>query len=493
MSFLSRRSFLIGATATFGATVVGACGPPSNSASLTNTVEERERIRRREGAPVRVLDLAAVAGPVELGPLVVDTWSYQGTVPGPEIRIRAGEVLQVRFKNKLPAETTIHWHGIALRNDMDGVPGVTQDPIPAGGDFTYEFTVPDPGTYFFHPHVGVQLDRGLYGSLIVEDPKEPGGYDREVVMVLDDWTDGVGESPDDILARLTDGGMEGMGHPGMGMDSETSGMAMSDVLGGDAGDVLYPLYLINGRAANDPQVIEAKAGERLRLRIVNASSDTAFRLAIGGHSFTVTQSDGFPVVPTEGEALLIGMGERYDVEATIREGVIPVVALAEGKGGRAVLLIRAGTGEPPPAEYLPDELTGRLITVENLAGDTGGAPASAEPDRIHRLVLDGDMMSYRWTINGEVWQGTLPLDVSSGETVRLEFDNRSTMFHPMHLHGHTFELALAGGARKDTVIVKPGQVMAADFEADNPGLWVVHCHNIYHAEAGMMTGLTYTS
>ena len=410
-------------------------------------------------------------------------------MPGPEIRIRAGEVLQVRLRNQLPTETTIHWHGIALRNDMDGVPGVTQDPIPAGGEFTYEFAVPDPGTYFFHPHVGVQLDRGLYGSLIVEDPDEPGGYDREVVMVLDDWTDGVGEAPDDILARLTAGGMD---HSGMGMGNEDSGMAMSDVLGGDAGDVMYPLYLINGRAANDPQVIEANSGERLRLRIINAGSDTAFRLAVGGHSFTVTHSDGFPVMPVEGDALLIGMGERYDLEVSMREGVTPVVAIAEGKGGRARLLIRAGTGEPPPAEHLPDELQGRLVTVDALAATARVEPKAAEPDRIHRLALDGDMMSYRWTINGDIWKGTLPLDVSSGERVRLEFDNRSTMFHPMHLHGHTFHMSLGGGARKDTVIVKPGQVLAADFEADNPGRWVVHCHNIYHAEAGMMTGLTYT-
>jgi FtsP/CotA-like multicopper oxidase with cupredoxin domain len=310
MSFVSRRSFLIGAGAGIGALVLGACGSPSNSFSPANAVEEAERLRRREGTPVRVVDLATVAGPIELGPLVVESWSYGGTVPGPEIRIRAGEVLQVHLRNQLPTETTIHWHGIALRNDMDGVPGVTQDPVLAGGEFTYEFTVPDPGTYFFHPHVGVQLDRGLYGSLIVEDPSEPGGYDREVVMVLDDWTDGIGEAPDDILARLTAGGMD---HSGMGMGSEDSGMAMSDVLGGDAGDVVYPLYLINGRAANEPQVIEAKSRERIRFRIINAASDTAFRLAVGGHSFTVTHSDGFPVKPVEGEALLIGMGERYDL------------------------------------------------------------------------------------------------------------------------------------------------------------------------------------
>ena len=126
MSFLSRRTFLIGAGATAGAVMVGACSSPTDSDTTTNAIEEAERLRRREGAPLRVVDLATVAGMIELGPVVVESWSYRGVVPGPEIRIRAGEVLQVRLKNQLPTETTIHWHGIALRNDMDGVPGVTQ-------------------------------------------------------------------------------------------------------------------------------------------------------------------------------------------------------------------------------------------------------------------------------------------------------------------------------------------------------------------------------
>lgn len=227
--------------------------------------------------------------------------------------------------------------------------------------------------------------------------------------------------------------------------------------------------------------------------MINAAADTAFRMAVGGHRLTVTHTDGFPVEPVDGDALLIGMGERYDLLVTVGDGIIPVVAAAEGKGALARALIRTGTGTPPPFDHLPVELEGRLLAVAHLTAEPSVSMALAQPDRVHRLELGGDMMSYRWTINGDVFDGTLPLEVNADERVRLEFDNQSMMFHPMHLYGHTFQMAgpAGGGARKDTVIVRPGERLVADFAADNPGRWVAHCHNIYYAEAGMMTGITY--
>ena len=139
--------------------------------------------RRGRGGPARYgtvqAGVAPEAGHVDLGGPVVATWSYGGQIPGPEIRVRKGQILQALLVNRLPVETTVHWHGVAIRNDMDGVPGMTQAPVPAGREFTYGFAVADPGTYWYHPHVGVQLDRGLYGPLIVEDPAEPAGYDHE--------------------------------------------------------------------------------------------------------------------------------------------------------------------------------------------------------------------------------------------------------------------------------------------------------------------------
>jgi len=288
-------------------------------------------------------DIALTAAParIDIGGQTVDTWAYGGAVPGREVRVRAGDVLRARITNQLPEPTTIHWHGLALRNDMDGVPGLTQAPIPAGADFTYEFVVPEPGTFWFHPHVGLQLDRGLYTPLVIEDPAEPGRYDREIVVVLDDWLSGVGPTPEDTLEGLRENGMQ-MGGAGGGMQMGGGGMAMSPALGGDAGDVTYPSFLVNGRQGANPVTLDAKAGERIRLRILNAGGDTAFRVALGGHQLTVTHTDGFPVEPVTVDALLIGMSERYDVMVTVAgDGAFPLVAVAEGKGGQALAVLRS--------------------------------------------------------------------------------------------------------------------------------------------------------
>ena len=158
----------------------------------------------RGGGPVRRFRLTATRSVVDLGGPTVHTWTYGGRLPGATIRVAAGEVLEAVIANHLPQATTVHWHGIPIRNDMDGVPNVTQRPVAPGADFTYRFTVQRPGTYWLHPHMGLQQDRGLYAALVVEDPREPLAYDREWVVVLDDWVDGVdGSTPDGVLAQLS--------------------------------------------------------------------------------------------------------------------------------------------------------------------------------------------------------------------------------------------------------------------------------------------------
>jgi|GEM_PF-3984398 len=258
---LSRRTFLVAAGAAATGVALAACSERTSGQAVgpsAAAVGEREDRRRRPGAAVREVALVAAPATVDLGGRTASTWVYGGALPGPLLRLRAGEVLRARLDNRLPAPTSIHWHGIALRNDMDGVPGVTQDPVAPDGSFTYEFTVPDPGTYFFHAHVGVQLDRGLYGTLLVDDPVEPGRYDRELVVVLDDWTDGVGRSPDQVLEDLRRRGMAGMG--GMGdMGGMHGGMGDArNPLGGDPGDVRYPLYLVSGRPPGSPRSLAAR-------------------------------------------------------------------------------------------------------------------------------------------------------------------------------------------------------------------------------------------
>jgi len=498
MPQLSRRNIILGTFGLAGSTAISACAGTTAVPATGNSVRRAEPGRSSAGQRVVDARLSPRPTTIDLGGPVVRTWAYGDSVPGPLLRARAGDLLRVRVENALPATTSVHWHGIALPNDMDGVPGVTQAPIGAGTSFTYEFTVPDPGTYFYHPHSGVQLDRGLYGALLVDEVADPGGYDVEWTVVLDDWLDGTGRTPEQVLSGLTsaaNGTAGGSGHDMGGMDmGGMSGMseAMSSPLLGGAGDIVYPHYLANGRVPAAPVTLTAKPGQRARLRLVNAGSDTAFRVALGGHRLTVTDSDGFPVAPVTTDSLLIGMGERYDVLVTVGDGVFPLVALAEGKKGGALALVRSATGAAPKASARPAELAGKVILSTDLTAAAAVRLQAKDVDRRHDLLLSGSMAPYRWTLNGKSFPDTDPLPLEAGQRVRLRFQNMSMMFHPMHVHGHTFGL-VRGGARKDTVIVRPMQTVEVDFDANNPGQWAAHCHNIYHAEAGMMTTLSYAS
>lgn len=427
--------------------------------------------------------LNAAPTTVDLGGLQAPTWAYGGAVPGPVIRASAGDLLQITVRNGLPTGTTVHWHGIRLRNEADGVPGLTQAPIAPGATYRYDFVPPDPGTYFFHSHVGVQIDRGLYGTLVIDDPREPGGYDAEWVVVLDDWTDGVGKTPDDILAELVAGGG---GHAGHGM-----GMGMGDPPWGMGGDVTYPHYLVNGKVATAPETFTAKPGQRVRIRLVNASADTIFAVALAGHRLTVTHTDGYAVQPRECGALYLGMGERYDVVVTLADGVFPLVAAPFGKLAiPARALVRTGSGDPPAANARPTELAGEILTHADLAPADAVRLPSKAADSVLPVVLGGGMGNYAWTINGAAYGKNTPLQLTAGQRTRLRVVNQSMMTHPFHLHGHTFALA-STGLRKDTVLVRHMETLDLDFDADNRGSWMAHCHNAYHGEAGMMIELAY--
>jgi FtsP/CotA-like multicopper oxidase with cupredoxin domain len=424
----------------------------------------------------------------DLAGRVVETVGYNGKLPGPEIRVRAGEELEVRFRNALDAPTTIHWHGLALRNDMDGVADMTQPPIGPGEPFVYRFVVPDPGTYWFHPHMGLDLDRGMYAPLIVDDPNEQVRYDDEAVLVLDDWLDGIdGASPDSTFRALSNGtAMAGMN--GMGMGARSGSVSMADL-----GDVDYPLHLVNGRPRADAPTVHTRAGGRIRLRLINAGSDTLYRVAIGGQSMTVTHLDGFAIEPVDVDAVSLSMGERIDVVVAPGAGVWPLLAIAEGKAGSALAWLRSGR-DTAPAPTVGDRLAEhdrRLFDVASARAVQAVAVPVATPDRSVDLRLTGAMNRYTWGINGRAFVDHRPVEVALGERLRLRFRNETMMVHPMHLHGHTFALAGERGARKDTVLVNPMATVSVDVEADNPGQWMIHCHNTYHLEAGMATSLSY--
>ncbi|MER5181422.1 multicopper oxidase family protein [Streptomyces sp. NPDC002896] len=465
--------------------------------------------KKRGSGPVRKYDLTATPTPIDLGGRTVRSWAYGDALPGKEVRVTAGDILQISLANHLPVSTTLHSHGIRLRCDMDGVPDLTQRPIKPGEDFTYHFAVEHPGTYWLHSHSGMQLDRGLYAPLIVEDPKEPLSYDKEWVVVLDDWLDGVdGSTPDAVLAELG-GGMGGMDmgeedgddHSGHGAADGKKSTGPSRILKGShsrllkgmGGAVKYPYYLINGRLPTAPSEFRARPGDRIRLRIINAGGETAFRVSLGGHEMTVTHTDGYPVRHTRTDALLIGMAERYDVCITAKDGVFPLVALAEGKKDAALAILRTGGGTAPKYGVYPSELDGKLVPARRLVPDESVALSRREPDRELRLRLTGNMRDFNWAFDHTTYRTTERRPIRFGERVRLTVINATDMWHPIHLHGHTF--AVTGldsvGPRKDTAPVLPHRKLVLDFDADNPGLWMLHCHNQYHSESGMMTNLAY--
>jgi FtsP/CotA-like multicopper oxidase with cupredoxin domain len=505
----SRRTLLRAGLAVGSAGLLAACdhdGPepavhhhtsasPDNTGGLVSPdgfvspdgAEVRAVEASRNPGPARDFRLTATAGKVDLGGLAVDTWSYDGRIPGPPIRVTAGEVVRATLVNQLPAETTLHWHGIALRNNADGVPHLTQPPVAPGAEFTYQFTAAHPGTYWFHPHAGAQLDRGLYAVLLVDDPRETLGFDQEWTVVLDDWLDGVTTTPDDVLAELQDGAAHGGG------EDEAGGS--SKVLKGPGGDVAHPHFLLNGRLPTSPETFQARPGSRLRLRLVNAGGDTAFRVALGGHRMTVTHTDGFPVKPVETDALLLGMGERYDVLVNLDDGVFPLVALAEGKKKVAFGLVRTGAGTAPTPKVRPAELNGHLLGYDELVPTEPVRLDNRKPDQVIRMEMTGGTTRYSWGFNGrplthdKLTERLIP--IHAGERIRLDLVNSTHMWHPVHLHGHTFAVGSSSGPRKDTVNVLIEDSLSVLFEADNPGLWVLHCHNIYHAESGMTAAFGY--
>jgi FtsP/CotA-like multicopper oxidase with cupredoxin domain len=263
----------------------------------------------------------------------------------------------------------------------------------------------------------------------------------------------------------------------------------------DAGDVEYPMYLINGRAPSDPKTLAARPGDRVLLRIINASADTVFDVALDSHDLTVTHTDGFPVQPVTSSALRIGMGERYDAVVTLSDGVFALIAAPVGKRGMGRALVRTGSGSAPGEAIRPRELDASPLTVGALRAEDSARLPQREPDSVQDVLLSGSMAPYAWTINGHTYDDTVPLTIREGDAGRLHIRNMSMMSHPLHVHGHTFQLGPAGGSgpRKDTVLLPPMGRVSVDLAATNPGSWMVHCHNAYHADAGMMTRLDYAA
>ena len=403
-------------------------------------------------------------------------WAYNGSVPGPELRLQQGETLRLTASNGLDQPTTIHWHGVRLPVAMDGVPELSQDPIPPDRDFTYEFRAVDAGTFWYHPHVNSteQQGRGLSGALIVEE-KDPVRVDREVTWVLDDW-----------LLRDTAQIDDRFGHP----------MQLSH--GGRLGNTVT----VNGAIPGDFRV---RAGERIRLRLINVANARTFALDFAELKPQIVARDGQPVSPHEppGGRVVIAAAQRADL----------VIDMAGRPGDRVLvtdsyyqrqtyefLTVAYDAGAPLrdspldapvalPANPVPEPIVDDAAQRERVTLQ-GGAMSRTMPANAGRFIEQGQF----WFLNGlpDKGRGREPLiAVRRGRTCAVTLVNETGWEHPMHLHGHSFRLLSRNGAPNmrgewlDTVLVQPGETAEIAFVADNPGDWLFHCHILEHMAAGM--------
>ena len=405
-------------------------------------------------------------------------WAYNGSIPGTEIRVRQGDRVRVLAQNDLDQETTVHWHGIRTPNAMDGVPYLTQVPIPSGGDFLYEFDALDAGTFWYHPHVqsSEQVGRGLYGPLIVEE-HDPIRVDRELTWMLDDW-------------RLTDEGRisEGFGSP---HDAIHNGR-----LGNTA--------TINGTSPGSISVIP---GERVRLRLINAANARIFGLDFGKLAPVIIAMDGQPVAPhaPDDGIIVIGPAMRVDVvlDITGRPATRTKVrdVFYEGLEYDLVDLVHAHERRRTSVPDWPMDLAPNPLAEPELASAARHALVFNGGMMGQMMMGDGmrDMMAQMkqgamWFLNGKAASGhdTAPLvTLPIGTSHVFEMDNRTAWHHPIHFHGHSFRVLSRNGTPtrhrewQDTVLIAPEERVEIAFVADNAGDWMFHCHILEHQATGM--------
>lgn len=454
---IDRRSLFVG-----GASLAAAALFPRGSRGGT-------------AAPVREFTLVAAPSRVSLvGPPHPDTavWSYNANIPGSEIRVRQGERLRILVENQLSQATTVHWHGVRVPNAMDGVPFLTQKPIAPGETFTYEFDVPDAGTYWYHPHhhSAEQVGRGLAGALIVEE-SEPLVVNRDLVWVLGDWR----------LAR--DASIV-----------NDFGDRMEVTMAGRIGNVVT----INGHV---PEKISVLAGERLRLRLINAAPARIFGLEFRDLRPLIVALDGQPVEPREpsDNRVVLGPAMRADVLLDMSGTPGATASVVDTFYRDFYKLVELEYGKEPLLRAQP------LHAPSRIRSNTMPEPDIDNAEK-HTAVLGGGMMSGRgmmmgmsgngmgWSINnvaGTSHDMTPIITLSRGRSCVISIRNETAWFHPIHLHGHSFRVIARNGQPTrdrewlDTVLIPPRETADIAFVADNPGDWMFHCHILDHQDGGM--------
>lgn len=485
---ISRRRFLAGSAASALAFSLPRALRAEDSRTLTIATRQLEV----EGKAATVYGLTGPDG-------------QPGLAFGP------GDSFAVTLQNKLAEPTLVHWHGMTEPWRQDGVPGLSQPALPPGQNYAYSFPLNRSGTFWMHSHYGLQEQQLLAAPMILRDQAAVSADEQEVVVLLHDFSFC---TPEEILASLRGGGASAGGMAGMSgmssMSSGSSGMAntssggMSGMAGmasaagmaPDINDYNFDAYLANDRTLADPEVVRVEKGGRIRLRIINGAAATGFWIDLGPLAGELIAVDGDAVQPIKGSLFPISMAQRLDIRLSLpADGrSYPVLAIREGDSARTGILLAPAGAAIPKLSGRAAAKTGALTLALERKLQARQPLAPRKPDRLIEIGLAGNMQGYQWSMV-EAGKPAAPL-VKAGERVEIRMRNLTMMSHPMHLHGHHFQVvAIDGqrfaGAMRDTVLVTPLASVTIAFDADNPGRWAFHCHHLYHMSTGMMSTLAY--
>ncbi|APO74487.1 multicopper oxidase protein [Rhizobium etli 8C-3] len=419
----------------------------------------------------------------------------------PGLALDAGSEFDVALSSAIDEPTLIHWHGLTPPWAADGVPANPAALLRPSETRRYTFPVGAGGTHWMHAHT-LQEQNLLAAPLIVRTADDLKRDEQDVIVLLHDFSF---LSAEELLAKLKGNaapgvmpmdhgsmnGMAGMQHmmPGNGM----TGMAMPGMAAMDINDIDYDAYLANDRALDDPEIVRVDKGGRVRLRIINGATATAFTIDTGRLSAELVAVDGQNVEAVAGTTFPVAMGQRLDIRLNLPKegGAFPVLALREGAFQRTGIVLATAAAD---VRRIPvaGEAEGPVLGLDLEQRLRPVRPLAARPvDQRFELSLTGDMAAYTWGVDGA--DGLI---VKRGQRIEVTIRNMSMMAHPMHLHGHHFQVvgingAPVVGAVRDTVMLPPMASVVLAFDADNPGRWPLHCHHLYHMATGMMAYVTY--
>lgn len=476
----------------------------------------------------RVVDLHVGYKVIQVGGAKAQVIAINHQMPGPTLHFKQGDNVTINVHNDMQQPTSMHWHGIILPWNMDGVAWVSQKPIPPGGVFHYKFKLRQYGTYWYHSHYKLQEQEGQYGAIVIDpaDPKRRVKADEDFVIQLGDWIDTDGEQVFRNLKKTGDfysvyfplktslaqfvrlyhhadkQQRHRLWHTFNTMQKTRMGVY-------DISDIAYQNFFINGHTNKAMWKKRVHVGDTVRLRVIGSGASTYFHVKVPGSRMQVIAMDGSRVKPIWVSSFLIGPGETYDVLVKIeRNRPYPIYAEATSTIGAAVGLMMTQPSQsvdvksikpfPRPSPRVMQPIMPPSVPVkqyQNLQADQVTNDPN-QPVHVIHMKLSGYMERYMWFINGKELYYAKPVMLKKGQRYRIVFTNATLMHHPMHIHGHWFIYQNGHGAHNPlmhTVDVPPAHTVTVDFIADASGQWFFHCHNLYHVDAGMGRILRYQS